>query len=201
MNHSKADASKVDDSRMKRKKKAKAKTPENFPEELLNAINRVRANPSEFVKSIHDNIENIKSEEGKLIFDALGTKVALVSGEEAFKSAANKLPSFSPCAPLEFRDDLVIHVPENHVDWKNNALITQLLTKKKKEVAGKYNECAFNMDMGVSDAELSVMLQIVDDSPFKGKRRENIMNPDHKYIGIHYIKQKHKFCVYIVFAK
>ena len=200
MNHSKADASKIDDSRMKRKKK-KTKTPENFPEELLNAINRVRANPSEFIKNIHDNIENIKSEDNKLIFDAQGTKVALVSGEEAFKSAANKLPSYPSCPPLEFRDDLVINVPEDHKDWKNNTLITQLLSNKKKEVAGKYNECAFNMDMGVSDAELSVLLQIVDDSPFKGKRRENIMNPDNKYIGIHYIKQKHKFCVYIVFAK
>jgi hypothetical protein len=170
-------------------------------EDLLAAINRVRANPADFQNNIIDNIQNIRSEEGKLIFDAHGTKVALVGGEEAFKAAANKLCNYQPCPPLEFREDLVINVPEDNKDWKNNTLITQLLSNKKKEVAGRYAECAFNMDMGVSDPELSVLLQIVDDSPFKGKRRENILNPDHRYVGIHYVKQKHKFCCYIVFAK
>jgi len=200
MNESKVENSKVDDSRLKKKKK-KAKSSENFVEELLAAINRVRANPAEFQNNILDNIQNIKSEEGKLIFDAHGTKVAVVGGEEAFKAAANKLPNYQSCGSLQFREDLVINVPEDHKDWKNNTLITQLLSNKKKEVAGKYAECAFNMDMGVSDPELSVLLQIVDDSPFKGKRRENILNPEHKYVGIHYIKQKHKFCCYLVFAK
>jgi hypothetical protein len=184
-----------------KKKKKKAKGSENFVDDLLAAINRVRANPSEFQYNIFDNIQHIRSEEGKLIFDAQGTKVAVVGGEEAFKASAAKMLNYQPCSALEFRDDLVINVPEDNKDWKNNTLITQLLASKKKEVAGRYAECAFNMDMGVSDPELSVLLQIVDDSPFKGKRRENILNPEHKYVGIHYVKQKHKFCCYMVFAK
>jgi hypothetical protein len=103
--------------------------------------------------------------------------------------------------PLEFREDLVILVPEDHKDWKNNSLITQLLAKKKAENGSKYPECSFNMDLGISDPETSLLLQIVDDSPFKGKRRENILNPKNKYVGISFMKQKNKFCCYLTFAK
>jgi hypothetical protein len=71
----------------------------------------------------------------------------------------------------------------------------------KSDNASKYSECAFNMDLGVSDPETSLLLQVVDDSPFKGKRRDNILNPNFKYVGISFLKQKTKFCCYITFAK
>jgi hypothetical protein len=203
VNQSRQEASKIDDSKVRggKKKKKAAKSTENFIEELLNAINRVRANPAEFAKNITDSIGNIKQEEGKIIFDAHGTKVALVNGESAFLSAGQKLLTLESAAPLELSQDLVIQVPEDHKDWKNNGLITQLLAKKKAENGSKYPECAFNMDLGISDPETSLLLQIVDDSPFKGKRRDNILNPLHRHVGISFMKLKSKFCCYITFAK
>jgi len=57
------------------------------------------------------------------------------------------------------------------------------------------------MDLGVSDPETCLLLQIVDDSPFKGKRRDNILNPTMKSVGISFMKQKTKFCSYVTFAK
>ena len=201
VNQSKNEVSQVDNSRVKSKKKKKAKSNDNFVEELLAAINRVRASPGDFSKTIVDSISHIRPEGEKLIFDADGTKVAVVQGEAAFKDSANKLLDAHPCEPLELREDLVIPVPEDSKSWKDNKLIAQLLTKMKSDNASKYSECAFNMDLGVSDPETSLLLQVVDDSPFKGKRRDNILNPNFKYVGISFLKQKTKFCCYITFAK
>ncbi len=193
----------MEDSRIKGKKKKKKaeKSEGNFAEYFLNALNRVRENPQEFATKILDSIVHIRVEDGKTIFDADGTKVGLVSGEEAFRAAAQRLLDVSPAGPLEFREDLVIQVPEDSKEWKNNTLISQLLAKKKSENGSKYPDCTFNMDLGVSDAETSLLLQIVDDSPFKGKRRENLLNPANRYFGISYLKQKSKFCCYVTFAK
>lgn len=199
MSHSKIDDSKV---RVKKgTKKKKAAADKNYVEDLVAAINRIRANPGDFAKNVTDSISNIKMVDEKLIFDADGTKVALVKGEEAFKDSANILLSASPCAPLEFREDLIIPVPEESKSWKDNKLIGASLIKTKTDNGSKYSEYGFNMDLGVSDPETSLLLQVVDDSPFNGKRRACILNPNFKYIGVSYLKQKSKFCVYITFAK
>jgi hypothetical protein len=191
-----------DDSKIRKKGGKKKKSTENFVEAFVNVINQIRSNPPVFATKILESIANIKSEEGKLIFDANGTKVSLSSGEEIFRNVAEKLMTTDPMSPLEYTDDLVIPVPEDQKEWKDNKLISQLLAKKKSELGGKYSDCVFNMDLGVSEAELSALLQIVDDSPFKGKRRENLLNPNNRFIGISYVsKPKNKFCCYITFAK
>ena len=145
--------------------------------------------------------QNIKVEEGKIIYDANGAKVALVKGEEAFINVSNILKSISPLNELDLQSDLSIQIPEDQKEWKNQKSITDLLTKIKIENANKYTEYLFNIDLGVSDPETCLLLQIIDDSPFKGKRRENLLNPNMRYIGINSIKQKSKFCTYLIFAK
>lgn len=203
MNQSKNETSKIDESKVKGKKKKKAaKATDNFKDEFLSAINRIRANPAEFANKIMEAIVNIHPDGEKIIFDANGTKVSLVRGEEAFKEVAQILSEMPPSAPLEYTEELVIPIPEDQKDWKNNTLISQLLAKKKAEVISKYPECVFNMDLGVSDPEMSALLQVVDDSPFKGKRRDNLLNPNNRFVGISYVsKPKNKFCCYLTFSK
>lgn len=105
-------------------------------------------------------------------------------------------------APIEFREDLVIPVPEASSDWKKQESITSGLTKLKTDTNGKYSSLTFNLDLGVSDPVISAVLQIVDDSNFKGRRRANILDKDVKYAGIsHAAKGKKSFCSYIAFAK
>jgi hypothetical protein len=106
-----------------------------------------------------------------------------------------------PCDVLEFREDLVIPLPENPKEWKDNKKIAELFGNKKKEVADKYRDCNFILDLEISNPEISLILQIIDDNPFQGKRRENLLNPNNKYIGISCAKVKTKFCCYIVTAK
>jgi hypothetical protein len=204
VNQSKISNSKMDESKGGKKKKRAKKTGENFDLDLLNLINKVRANPGSYAIEIEQGIAHIKIEEGKLVF-APGegsSKIALTSGEEAFKKAADKMRALSPAPALEYREDLVIPVPEDPKDWKKQELITSALAKRRNENAGTYSEYLFNMDLGVADPAYSLLLQIVDDSPFKGKRCDNILNKEFKYCGISHQKQgKSKFCCYITFAK
>jgi len=146
-------------------------------------------------------IENIKTEEGKLIFDANGIKVALVKGEEAFRSAANLLLSVKGLCQLEQQADLIVPIASDQKEWKNQKTISEVLAKRKADNGDKYSEYLFNMDLGVSDPETCLLLQIIDDSPFKGKRRENILSANCKHVGINSMKDKKKFCTYITFAK
>lgn len=124
-------------------------------------------------------------------------------GEEAFRETAEKLRNNVPVLhDLEQRDELVITVPEATADWKKNELITSALTKVKTSTQSVFSEILFNLDLGVNDPELSLVLQVVDDSNFKGRRAANILSKDLKYIGVsHASKGKKSFCVYVVFAK
>jgi hypothetical protein len=203
-NQSRVSNSRMDESKTGGKKKKKKKAAEgNYDIDLLNEINKVRSNPNAFADKIEEAMSRIKTDEGKVVFETeSGSKIALVQGVEAFKLAANKMRHFTPTNGFEYKEDLIIPVPEDSKDWKKQDLITNSLAKRRNENGGKYSEYLFNMDLGVSDAFYSVLLQIVDDSPFKGKRCDNIMNKDFKYIGISHQKQgKNKFCTYITFAK
>jgi hypothetical protein len=199
---SKISNSKLEESKTGKKKKKAKKAGGDFNNEMLNCINQVRGNPEAYAKKIEEAISKIRMEDGKLIFDADGSKISLVKGEEAFKAAASKLRALSPVEGLEFRENLVIQVPEDPKDWKKQEQITSALAKRRIENGTNYSEYLFNMDLGVSDPNTSLLLQIIDDSPFKGKRCDNIMNKDMRYIGISHQKpSKSKFCTYITFAQ
>lgn len=189
-----------DQSNIKKKTKKK-KTDENFVQNLFELINTYRANPKNISSKIIEAISKIKSEEGKTIYEADGVKVALQLGEAHFRTMAAKLEGINPLPPLEYRQDLAIQPPEDNKEWKNNKIISELLAKKKTENGDRYISYAFNMDLGVSDPEICLLLQIIDDSPFKGKRSEALLSDKHKYVGIGYSKQKSKFCCYLTFAK
>ena len=54
----------------------------------------------------------------------------------------------------------------------------------------------------IKDWEISALLMIVDDSPKNsGIKRECILNPNYKYIGISNIKIGKQFVAYITFSK
>lgn len=176
----------------------------NFNNDFLEALNNLRKNPQQFADKVISAISYIKTEEGKSIFEMPnGAKIALVKGEEAFRECADKLRHNIPkLEPFEFKDDLVISVPEDSKEWKKNDLIVKTLGEMKKNLKDKYTDFYFNLDMGVNEAEMSLVLQIVDDSNFKGRRSSNLLSKDLKYIGIsHASKGKKSFCVYVVFAK
>lgn len=169
----------------------------------MSHINALRSNPQEFASKVEAAISYIKVEDGKLIFETeSGSKIALLKGEEAFRECANKLRTLAPLPVFEFSNDLCAPVPEVSADWKKQSSVEAALGKIRAETAGKYTEFGFNLDLGVSDPEMSCILQVVDDSGLKGKRSATLLNKDFKYCGIaHAAKGKKQFCAYLTFAR
>lgn len=171
--------------------------------ELLETINRLRGDPESFANKVEDLISKIREDEGKLVFELEnGLKIPLLKGETAFRDCAHKLRNMQSMPGLEHRDNLIVPIPEASSDWKKMDLVTANLTKIRSNTVGQYDEINFNIDLGVNDPEISTLLQVVDDSTFKGKRSANLLNRDLKYCGIsHAAKGKKSSCTYITFAK
>lgn len=129
-------------------------------------------------------------------------KISLTRGVQAFQEFANKLRSMQPMAKLEFRSNLQIPIPENPSNWTSKEYIAEAVNNVKaniKDTSG-YRNFSFHFDVGSPFSENSFVLQLVDDTPFKGSRSRNILNPTFKYIGISSNKVKNKHCGYFLFA-
>ena len=90
----------------------------NYPEKMLDIINRIREDPASYADYIEDSIKNIVEEidkkdetKTKLIYKKK-VKVALTRGEIAFREAAEKLRNMEPVPPLELNENIIIPLPE-----------------------------------------------------------------------------------------
>jgi hypothetical protein len=172
-------------------------------ENILKFINEARTMPYEFCNHIIDNINYIKyepqsSQMGDYVFVKDDkNKVNLMTGKNAFIQAAQTLALKDPMAPLEIRNDLIIKIPNDKEKMFNKTYIQDILAKKFNN--SNYKLFGFHFDLGI-DALSSVVLQIVDDNANKSQRRNNILNPDYKYIGISSKKIGSVYCIYIAFS-
>jgi len=129
-------------------------------------------------------------------------KISLNRGEPAFREFAQKLKETQPLKPLEARDDLKVLISEDVTKWTDKTTLAESVNKQKTVARQShgYTNFNFHFDVGSPQADTSFVLQLVDDTPFKGARSKNILNPDFKYIGISTLKVKNKNCGYFLFA-
>ena len=128
-------------------------------------------------------------------------KTALNRGEVAFREMIDILNTMESLPKLELKKDLSIEVPENSKEWSNKESIALLVNKKKEELKDQYSNFSFHYDMGTSVADVSAVLQLVDDNTgFAGLRRKNIISETHRYVGVGFNKEKTKYCFYFLFA-
>ena len=80
---------------------------ENYPNDALNMINKIRNNPIEFIPEIEEAIKHIKTEQNKLIYSG-NLKVALNKGEEIFKETIEILKQIPPMESLIFDNNIAI---------------------------------------------------------------------------------------------
>lgn len=101
---------------------------------------------------------------------------------------------------LKVKKELCIEVPEKE-EYKND-YINELFTHKKEELKdSSFKNITCHYDIGSSNAAVSAALQIVDDSNFKGARRNNILNEKFKYVGYGSAKVKAKHYCFFIFAE
>ena len=150
-----------------------------FNNTTLELINEVRKNPQNYSKKILDNMKYILEENGKKIFKRK-VKVLLNRGEEAFKEAASILEKTTPMNELVMKPQIVIPLPENEDEMNDNIM----LRNKVNRIREDHNINVYFKNM-IKNPEIAVLLLIVDDSSTNpGKKRNAILNPEFKKIGI-----------------
>ena len=175
----------------------------DYPQKMLGLINQIRANPVSYADVIEECIQNITEEQDKIdetktrIIYKKKVKVALNRGEIAFKDAAEELRNMEPLPPLELKNDICVPLPEEEAEIKDSSY----LREQVKIIREKTNIDVFFKDL-IKIPEVSALLMIVDDSEKNpGKKRQAVLNPEFKYIGISSKFIGKTFIAYFAFSK
>ena len=152
----------------------------DYVKKVFQLINKVRTSPSEFISVIEQAEKYIKEKNGRKIFEGNGLKISLNEGKSMFKDCADYLKTLNPMNELQFCDDIVLECPTEEKKIKD-------INTFKEKVLEKKDKCgilAYFKD-SICIPEISVLLMIVDDSiKNPRKKRETLLNPNYKYIGI-----------------
>ena len=164
---------------------------------IFKRFNSIRRNPQKYVKIINESKSKITYDKhGRLIFKS-NVKVALISGEKAFDDAIEFLKLTQPMEKLIYNPKMNINIPKDENDIKDKIYLKNEVEKKKKD---KINIKIYWKDY-ISDAETCFILSIVDDSKLRiGSKREDILNPKIKFIGISSGRIGKSFVSYFTFS-
>jgi hypothetical protein len=177
----------------------------DFGDKLLLEFNIARTTPREYAKKLKDLRKHIrpliaskfkkenKEDEGlpenyfkkdiEYIFHIPSViKVHMPGGKETFNSVINMLKDRHPVSPLKWNDEIMIDIPGNSIEFSKE-IVQKLILKKKSQVIGKYPLFYVHFDI-ISDPIISAALQIVDDTAFKGNRREAILNSKYSFFSV-----------------
>ena len=175
----------------------------NYPDKMVEIINKIRENPVAYADFIEDSIKYIteipdKEDETKtkLVFKKK-VKVALNRGESAFHEAAEILRKMEPMPPLEFNGNICIPLPQDEEELRD----PNYLREQVKIMQESNNIDLFFKDL-IKLPDVSALLMVVDDSvKNSGRKRQAILNKDFKYIGInsHFVGKT--FLAYFAFSK
>jgi hypothetical protein len=180
--------------------------------QMIIEINNIRNNPQSLIPKI-EKYKNKISNYGKHFFINIdqNNKLKLSKGKSVFESCQSYLEKKKPLSSLFLKNELTFPFPEyeqNNIEMKledciNESYLTPTLTKIKNDLL-KYNIQVnnFHYDIMNSNIELSVLLQIVDDTNSMFQRRKNIFGKNIKYIGLNIGKiENGLYCYYLLFGK
>ena len=151
-----------------------------YTKKVFTLINKVRTSPSKFAPMIEQSEKYIRDLNGRKIFDGNGIKVSLNEGKTMFKDCADYLKTLQPMEELNFCDDIVLECPTDEKKIKDINIFKEKVLEKKE----KTGIIAYFKD-SIRIPEISVLLMLVDDAiKNPRKKRETLLNPNYKYIGI-----------------
>ena len=174
----------------------------DYPEKMLELINKIREDPTSYADIIEDSIQNIienqDDDEGKpKIIYKKKVKVALTRGEPAFREAAEILRNMESLPPLEFKNDICVPLPDNESDIKDSSYLREQVNILRETT----NIDVFFKDL-IKLPEVSALLMIVDDGEKNaGRKRNAILNKNFKYIGINSKFIGKTFIAYFTFSR
>lgn len=170
---------------------------DNFCRYLFDQINRLRSNPRSFIGEIEDAKANIvRDKHGRIIYKNK-IRVALAEGENVFDEAIEFLNKCQPMEKLIFSPLITVPPPMNLAEIKDR---TDMRRKVEQMVNDGVPIKAFWRDI-IKDPKISFLLMIIDDTGTKrGLRRQDILDPDMRYIGISSAEINGHFVCYMTFS-
>lgn len=166
-------------------------------------INFIRQKPFSTSKEIVKLSEMLVINNEKYILEANGKKFLFRSGLQEINKSMEVLKGTYPLKPLVFNQDLLIDIPEKEEERLDSGIISRLINLKVCELRERIsqNYLLLNIDLTPFDPKIASILQIIDDSSFKGQRRSNLLNPILRQIAVSVKKdKKSRFYIYIALA-
>jgi len=174
----------------------------DYPEKMLELINKIREDPASYADIIEDSIQNIiqnqddEERKPKIIYKKK-VKVALTRGEPAFREAAEILRNMESLPPLEFKNDICVPLPDNEDEIKDSSYLREQVNILRETT----NIDVFFKDL-IKIPDVSALLMIVDDGEKNaGRKRNAVLNKNFKYIGINCKFIGKTFIAYFTFSK
>ena len=165
---------------------------------IFNYINKLRKEPKNVSKDIENNKKYIYIDENnEVIFKKNKIKVNLNKGIQIFDEAINSLKDLQPMEQLIYNKNISIEIPEkeeiiNNEDYLNDKV--NELNKNGNYIISFWKEI-------IKDPEVAFLMMVVDDNYIKsGQKRNDLINPEIKYIGINSGEVNNNFVCYITLS-
>ena len=154
---------------------------DDFSQYIFDHINKIREDPQSFINNIEEAKTFILYNKSKKLIYKKNVKVALSEGIPAFQEAISILKICKPMNKLIFEPKLMVKLPDNEDDIINKEYFKSEIKKmKNKGIPIK----SYWRDI-INEPETSFLMMIVDDTGMKsGMKRNDILDPNMKYIGI-----------------
>ena len=148
---------------------------DNYSKFLYEQINKIRKDPKSYIQFIKDEINNMKMDSyGRLIYNRK-IKIELNEGVAAFNNAINYLENIKPMDKLQFNELLSIQIPKNENDIKDE---NYMKNKVENIIYNGFIIKSFWREI-IKEPEICFLIMIIDEI-----KRNDILNPNMKYIGI-----------------
>ena len=154
---------------------------DDFSQYIFNHINKIRENPQSFISDIEEAKPYILYNKSKKLIYKKNVKVALSEGIPAFQEAISILKICKPMNKLIFEPKLMVKLPDNEDDIIDKEYFKYEI---RKMISEGIPIKSYWRDI-INDPETSFLMMIVDDTGKKsGMKRNDILDPNMKYIGI-----------------
>ena len=154
---------------------------DDFSQYIFNHINKIRENPQSFINNIEEAKPFILYNKSKKLIYKKNVKVALSEGIPAFQEAISILKICKPMNKLIFEPKLMVKLPDNEDDIIDKEYFKYEI---RKMISEGIPIKSYWRDI-INDPETSFLMMIVDDTGKKsGMKRNDILDPNMKYIGI-----------------
>jgi hypothetical protein len=163
----------------------------------------MRLNPASYAEKVWKNMSNIVSNNDSHYFCMpFNSKISLPHGRIAFEECIEILKNKPPMNSLSMIDKLKLPFPDKNPQLANNRdYITKSLIEIAKENKDQCLINWFHYDNNIKNAEISTVLQLVDDNNSRGERRKHLLDENVKYVGINCGPiRRNIYCIYLVFG-